>query len=591
LALKVIGGSMVGKTTREEWEFQLHCLRESRKLPEQQEEEELFGRLKLSYDNLDNDNPVCKECFLSFAAFPEDRMVKMGELIKLWKAQGLLDDPTKKLGDDLTLSSYYLVGLLIGRSLIELARDLYDDSFSCKVHDVMRDLALHIIEGEKPITCLYRPGKDLVEFPADWIRRYEKQPCEVLKLSLMENDLTTLNGVTFSAPKLQVLLLGHNDKLKAMPKQFLKGIENLKVLDLSNCNTLKSLPREIGKLRQLTHLLLDMCRNLESLPKEIGKLTQLTYLNLFCCFEIKTLPIEIGKLTQLTHLHLGACEKLKCLPKKVGELTQLIHLDLFSCSNLKYCPSTMGDLRSLQYLNLNGPSTNALWGKPSWNLYGQAFAVDICKLPTLTELHISGNTCEIVELCNQLWKLISKLVKLKSFHMSRFDKVNTVPDGIQSMLHLEEFSICQCKHIKILPSFITLFSKLKMLKLYDMFSLESLPALNTLKMLSTLSIEGCKLIKKLPDSFRSSDAFPSLKKLNCFNSGLVEFLEVEDGAMSKLQELNLDLTNIKSLPKTLIYLKNLKVVYICKDRFDDLCKKFENSWLSGKFSLKGACHF
>jgi hypothetical protein len=34
-----------------------------------------------------------------------------------------------------------------------------------------------------------------------------------------------------------------------------------------------------------------------------------------------------------------------------------------------------------------------------------------------------------------------------------------------------------------------------------MSSLESLPALNTLKMLSTLSIMGCKLIKKLPDSF------------------------------------------------------------------------------------------
>jgi Leucine-rich repeat (LRR) protein len=71
-----------------------------------------------------------------------------------------------------------------------------------------------------------------------------------------------------------------------------------------------------------------------------------------------------------------------------------------------------------------------------------------------------------------------------------------------------------------------------------------------------------------------------LKKLNCLSSGLVEFPEVEDGAMPKLQILNLNRTNIKSLPDTLIYLKNLKVVYICHD---DLCKKFENTWLSGKF--------
>jgi disease resistance protein RPS2 len=125
LALKVIGGSMVGKTTRQEWEFQLNCFQESRELPEQQEEEALFGRLKLSYDNLDNDNSASKECFLGFAAFPEDRMVEMEELIKLWEAQALFDDPRKMFGDYPTRSAYYLVRLLIGRSLIEVVQTEY----------------------------------------------------------------------------------------------------------------------------------------------------------------------------------------------------------------------------------------------------------------------------------------------------------------------------------------------------------------------------------------------------------------------------------------------------------------------------------
>ncbi|KAH9550063.1 hypothetical protein CY35_10G053800 [Sphagnum magellanicum] len=628
LALKVIGGSMVGKTTCQEWEFQLNCLRESRELPEQQEEEALFGRLKLSYDNLDNDNPVSKECFLGFAAFSEDRTVRMEELIKLWKGQGLLDDPTKKLGDDPTRSAYYLVGLLIGRSLIEVVETGYHSN-SCKVHDVMRDLALHIIEGQKPITCLYRPGKKLVEFPRDWIRTYESQPCEVHKLSLMENDLTTLNGVTFSAPKLQVLLLPRNKRLEAMPKQFLKGIENLKVLDLGECRKLKSLPREIGNLRQLTHLDLSRCLSLESLPKEIGKLTQLTHLHLkYCtnfeslpketgkltqlvhldlstCRGLESLPKEIGKLTQLTHLYLKQCEKLESLPKEIGKLTQLVRLDLSFCchlkqlpksigylqslqwfdvrmggnhSSLKYLPSTMGDLRALQYLSLDGLSTNGLWGEPRWKSYGQAIAVDICKLTVLTELHISGVTYEVVQLCDQL----SKLVNLKSFHIQDCDKLATLPDAIQSMVCLEEFWLCYCGQMKILPSVVTLFSKLKVLRLQAMPSLESLPALNTLKMLSTLNILLCESIKKLPDSFTSSDAFPSLKELDCSGSGLVEFLEVEDGAMPKLQILNLVGTSIKSLPDTLIYLKNLKVVHIRQNEFDDFYKKFKNSWLSGK---------
>jgi Leucine-rich repeat (LRR) protein len=579
LALKVIGGSMVGKTMPPEWEYQLKCLRESRELLEQQEEEALFGRLKLSYDNLDNDNPVSKECFLGFAAFPEDDEVPVKELIKLWKSEGLLDDPTNMFGDGPTQFAYYLVGLLIGRSLIEVATE-DGDEYTCKVHDVMRDLAFHIIEGQKPITCLYRPGKKLVEFPRDWIRRYRCQPCEVRKLSLMVNDLTTLNGVTFSAPKLEVLLLGWNEKLEAMPKQFLKAMDNLKVLDLRYCRELKSLPTEIGNLRQLAHLDLDECQKLESLPKEIGKLTQLTHLHLCNCQKLKSLPKEVGKLTQLIHLDLHDCRELKSLPKEVGKLTQLIHLDLSycfnleglsksigylqtlqwldlkGCDNLQYLPSTMGDLRSIQFLNLCGGASNGLWGKQSWKLYGQAFAVDICKLTTLVELHISGDTCELVELCDRLSKLVLNLVKLKSFHIQEFHKLEMLPDAIQSMVCLEKFSIMDCERIKILPLFITLFSKLKLLRLDEM-SLESLPALNTLKMLSTLSIMGCKLIKKLPKSFTSSGAFPSLVELNCENSGLVEFSDVEDGSMPKLQILNLYGTNIEILP-CVIYLRNLK---------------------------------
>jgi Leucine-rich repeat (LRR) protein len=559
LALKVIGGSMVGKSMLPEWEFQLNRLRDSSELPAK-DEEKLFGRLKLSYDNLDNDNPVCKECFLGFAAFPEDHIVRMEELIKLWKAQGLLV-PTC-MGEDPTQLAYYLLGLLIGRSMIEVVEGGFHShrwivpDVACKVHDVMRDLALHIMKGQRPITCLYRPGKKLVEFPRDWIQTCEREPCEVRNLSLVNNDLTTLNGVTFSAPKLQLLLLAGNQRLEAMPKQFLKGIENLKVLDLSECRKLKSLPGEIGTLRKLTHLYLEKCYELESLPREIGNLRELTHLQLAFSARFNTLPKEIGKLTQLTHLDLDGCYDLKTLPK------------------------SMGDLKALQCLSLFA-NPSGLWVKRSRN--GQAFAAaDICKLTTLTTLHISGGHCKTVELFDQL----SQLVKLNKFHINGFCRLETLPDAIQVMVHLEELMVSSCERIKILPQFIILFSNLKDLRLRIMSSLEGLPALNTLKMLSTLCIEDCKSIKQFPVSFTSSDAFPSLNELNCSGSGLVEFLEVKDGAMPNLQILNLDHTDIKRLPDTLINLKNLKAVYIRKDRFDDLCKNFENTWLLNKFSLQ-----
>jgi Leucine-rich repeat (LRR) protein len=372
--------------------------------------------------------------------------------------------------------------------------------------------------------------------------------------------LTTLNGVTFSAPKLQVLLLAYNMKLETMPKQFLKGIQNLKVLDLSDCSKLKSLPREIGNLRQLTHLNLHMCSQLKSLPQAIGKLTQLTHLHLHACEKLKSLPEMVGKFTQLIHLDLSHCYRLEKLPDPISHLQSLQLLDLAECRALKYLPSTMGDLRSLQYLYLFGPS---------------AFAVDICKLTALTDLGISRATCANVEICDQQLKL----VKLKIFYITGCHQLRMLPNAIQSMVNLESFYLRYCERVRILPSFITLFSKLKVLDLRYMGSLENLPALNTLKMLSILSIQGCRGIKKLPKSFTSADAFPNLEELNCYGSGLVEFSEVEDGAMPKLRILSLLDTSINSLPDTLIYLKNLKEVKIRQHQFDNLCKKFHNSWL------------
>jgi hypothetical protein len=89
-----------------------------------------------------------------------------------------------------------------------------------------------------------------------------------------------------------------------------------------------------------------------------------------------------------------------------------------------------------------------------------------------------------------------------------------------------------------------------------------------------------------------------LEVLDCYNSGLVEFSEVEDGAMPKLQILNLGNTEIKNLPSTLVYLRDLKVVYIfkygfydCSHKFNgsyDLSEKFKNTWLSDKFHVTKA---
>jgi hypothetical protein len=105
-------------------------------------EKQLFDCLKTSYDDLENaDHANAKECFLYFAAFPEDELLEQTRLFQYWVAEGLVPG---EVGDDPEQDTYHVLGLLIGRSLIELESDT-ENKLCCKIHRVLRDLAFHII--------------------------------------------------------------------------------------------------------------------------------------------------------------------------------------------------------------------------------------------------------------------------------------------------------------------------------------------------------------------------------------------------------------------------------------------------------------
>jgi hypothetical protein len=232
LALKVIGGVMIGKTSPGQWERELKKLQESR-IKHQDVEKQLFDCLKTSYDDLENaDHANAKECFLYFAAFREDELLEQNRLFQYWVAEGLVPGDFR---DEPEQDTYHVLGLLIGRSLIELESDI-ENKLCCKIHRVLRDLASHIIQShdadEKKKLALYRPGRHLHEFPLEW-RTNAKESLAVRRLSLNDNNLKTL-PTKISAPNMQTLLLSHNEELEDLPNGFLKGIrQNLKVLDLS----------------------------------------------------------------------------------------------------------------------------------------------------------------------------------------------------------------------------------------------------------------------------------------------------------------------------------------------------------------------
>ncbi|CAK9883286.1 unnamed protein product, partial [Sphagnum jensenii] len=278
LALKVIGAAMFGKTSDEhEWKPLLKKLKESR-LKERTMKNELYERLKLGYDVLKEDDPRLEDCFTYFAAFPEDHEVEFEILLWCWIGEGLLDEDLDVESDE------------------ESDEEVFPQY---KVHDVMRDLAFYILQidgGTTPAQqlALYQAGQNLTEFPPKWITEC-KQLLKAHRLSLHNNRLERLPS-TFCAPELLTLLLGDN-LISDVPAGFLKGIQNLRVLDLSY-GCFQNLPEELGNLKHLVYLnLTNSC--LEELPESIKNLQMLRNLNLSYCRSLRYLPSGLVGLESL----------------------------------------------------------------------------------------------------------------------------------------------------------------------------------------------------------------------------------------------------------------------------------------------------
>jgi small GTP-binding protein len=206
---------------------------------------------------------------------------------------------------------------------------------------------------------------------------------EQTRLSLSYNQLKTLPAEIGELKNLTSLDLSRN-QLTSLPAEIV-DLKNLTELYLS-WNQLTSLPAEIGELKNLTSL--DLFNNqLTALPAEIGELKNLTKLDL-SFNKLTKVPVEIGELKNLTKLYLSD-NQLTSLPAEIVELKNLTSLDL-SNNQLTSLPAEIGELTNLTSLYL---PYNQLKTLPA----------EIAKLKNLTKLDLSRNKlktlpAEIVEL-------------------------------------------------------------------------------------------------------------------------------------------------------------------------------------------------
>ncbi|KAK0581991.1 hypothetical protein LWI29_020166 [Acer saccharum] len=318
LAIIIIGSSMRGEYDVHVWKNALNKLKKQVGSVESTADD-VFKRLKFSYDHLPSEK--LKHCFLCCALYPEDFAISKEELIEYWIVEGLLDemDTRQEMYDE----GFSILKRLENNCLLESVKDLW--SVECvKIHDVVRDLALHITSTESP-RYLVKAGMQLEELPNE-----QEWKEDVQKVSLMQNRIREISLIP-KCRTLSTLFLQNNRSLKRIHKSFFTHMTGLTVLNLSGNLTIKALPNSVSELQNLNALLLHNCGNLEYVPS-LSKIRGLKKLDLGVT-HIKEVPHGMEMLVHLRYLDLNSSSIMVpagILPK----LSRLQHLRLDRTPNV-----------------------------------------------------------------------------------------------------------------------------------------------------------------------------------------------------------------------------------------------------------------
>ncbi|CAO2824274.1 unnamed protein product [Amaranthus hypochondriacus] len=266
--------------------------------------------LKLSYYQLEL---PFKSCFTYCALFPKDFVMEKELLISLWIAQGFIVPLDE--GQTLEDAAEECFRVLLRRCFFqEVKHNDYGEVFSCKMHDLMHDMAQKL--GGKELYLTDSINADMDE--------------EVRHVTLLKG-----NSALYSFTKTHIrsyLRIGEWYVNVMMDRVSLVALlekwSYLRALDLSNSG-LKSLPDMVGALVHIRFLDLARNKDLEVLPRSITKLYNLQTLNLTECLKLKELPEDLSKLVNLRVLDITSCHGLTHMPSGIDKLSYLRKLTRF----------------------------------------------------------------------------------------------------------------------------------------------------------------------------------------------------------------------------------------------------------------------
>ncbi|GKV30347.1 hypothetical protein SLEP1_g39164 [Rubroshorea leprosula] len=302
-----------------------------------------------------------------------------------------------------------------------------------------------------------------------------------------------------------------------------------------------------------------------NLSPSLFELYHLTYLNLSRNdFNLSPVPKSIGSLNKLQHLVLCFCNLSGSLPSQLANLTSLQSLDLrynkFDIKNLEW----LSPLSYLQFLDLGGNDLSKV--NNSW-------LEVINKLPRLNILYLYGcnlpyvlpqsipmiNTSTLLavldlssnNLSASTFQWLSKFNKsLVSLKLSDNSFQGLIPENLSYMTSLETLDLNDNQFEGGIPKSFGNLCKLRSLHLSNNNLDEMLPELiGNLSGCQRLSLEGLyldenKIKGPLPDMIKN---FSSLRWLSLYNNQLNGTVPKSIGLLSKLESLEISSNSLNGM--------------------------------------------
>ncbi|KAK1291228.1 Disease resistance RPP13-like protein 4 [Acorus calamus] len=465
LAIKVIGGVLKGKErNKNAWEVILSNDLWSNSIDNPSE---IMSALLLSYMDLP---PHLKPCFLYCSLFPEDWKIHQKDLIRMWMAEGFVEDEGKA-------EEYYVE--LVMRSLLQQA---YDTKINyCKLHDHVRDMAVSMTKSQH----LFGNQLQSLEVTSVKPRRLSITGNEeMMQLSEGIKKKQEENFRSFCV--FRGWLISKFPVNNVFPK-----FKRLRVLHLID-SRIQNLPDSISEVTHLRYLSLNLDYKTE-LPDSLSSLEHLQTLNLYPNENIQKLPRDLPRLQSLRHLEgVGHVD----MPAGIGALTNLRTLYGFKVNFKTHC-----NIKELQPLSLlRRLKIGGLDRVPNGV---EAKKAALQKKTHLQFLKLACDESGVIHVEQEI-KRIEEIFK----ELCPFQSLEEL--AIKNFIGRE------------LPSWVPMMENLKCLKLDTMINVRRLPSVGQMPQLRALSIKNSNNIVILDSEFFFGEqgrcggggaAFPKLKYL------------------------------------------------------------------------------